>query len=146
MAAYRFLTERVLTFPLGEKQHQKEWETIQQTANSNNFPEKLLMKLKQHITRKLTQPTPPTKRNDTKWALFTYTPPHVRKITNILKQTNIKVAFKTNSAIPSLTRPTNKPKTLPHDISGVYSTACNTCKQVYVGQTSRSLKQCYHNI
>jgi hypothetical protein len=55
MAAYRFLIERVLKFQLGEKQHQKEWETIQQTANSNNFPENLLMKLKQHITRKLTQ-------------------------------------------------------------------------------------------
>jgi hypothetical protein len=137
MAAYRFLIERMLTFPLGKKQQQKEWETIQQIAHSNNFPENLRM-------RKLTQPTPPTKRNDTKWALFKYTSPHVRKITNIFKQTNGKVAFKTNSAILHLTRPTNKPKTLQHDSSGVYSIPCNTFKQVYIGQTSWSLKQHNH--
>jgi hypothetical protein len=61
MAAYHFLIESMLTFPLGEKQQQKEWETVQQTAHSKNFPENL-MKLKQRIMRKLTQPTPPTKK------------------------------------------------------------------------------------
>jgi hypothetical protein len=62
MAAYCFLIERMLTFPLGEKQQQKEWETIQQIAHNNNFPKNLLMKLKQHIMRTLTQQHPPQRR------------------------------------------------------------------------------------
>jgi hypothetical protein len=60
MAAYRFLIERMLTLPLGEKQQQHEWETIQQITHSNEFLENLFMKLTQRIMRKLTQPTPPT--------------------------------------------------------------------------------------
>jgi hypothetical protein len=61
MAAYHFVIERMLTFSLGEKR-QKEWETIQQIAHRNNFPENLLTKFKQRIMRKLTQPTPPYRR------------------------------------------------------------------------------------
>jgi hypothetical protein len=64
MAAYRFLIERMLTLPPGGKQQQKEWETIQQTAHSNDFPENFLKKLKQRITRKLTQPTPPPHKKE----------------------------------------------------------------------------------
>jgi hypothetical protein len=32
--------------------------------------------------------------NNTKWATFTYYSPKVRKITNLFKQTDIKIAFK----------------------------------------------------
>jgi hypothetical protein len=39
--------------------------------------------------------------------------------------------------------PTTKTMTPPHDRSGIYSLACNTFKQKYIGQTSRSMKLCY---
>jgi hypothetical protein len=79
---------------LREKQRQEEWESIKQTARNNTFPISLLFKLKQRIHLKHSHPTPPSKNSDTKWASFTYTTPHIRKITNIFKQTNVKIAFK----------------------------------------------------
>jgi len=78
-----------------------------------------------------------------KWATFTYTTPHIRKITNIFKQTNVKIAFKTNNTILQLTRPTTKTLIPPHASSGVYTLTCNTWKQIYVGQTSQSLQLRY---
>jgi len=40
-----------------------------------------------------------------------------------------------------LTKP--KPHTQEHNKSGIYALTCNTCKQAYIGQTSRNLKQRY---
>ena len=75
---------------------------------------------------------------DTKWATFSHSPPHVRKITNLFKNTNIKVTFKNNNTIAQLTKPptTTIPSPNPHDMSGIYALTCNTCKHAYVGQTS----------
>ena len=88
-------------------------------------------------------PTLPSKTSDTKWDTFTYTTPQIRKITNIFKQINMKIAYKTNNTILQLTRPTTNTPSPPHANSRVYALTCNTCKQVYVGQTSRSLKLRY---
>ena len=85
--------------------------------------------------------TLPSKSSDTKWA--TFASPQITKITNIFKQTNVKIAYKTNNTILQLTRPTTNSPIPPHANSGVYALTCNTCKQVYVGQTSRSLKLHY---
>jgi len=38
----------------------------------------------------------------TKWAIFTYTTPHIRKITNMFKNTDIKIAFKTSNTLRQL--------------------------------------------
>jgi len=89
--------------------------------------------------------TPPTtSRHDTKWTTFTYVSPQIRKITNLFKHTNTKIAFKCNDTIAQLLKPAKNtiPHT-PHDRSGIYSLTCCTCHQAYVGQTSRSLNLHY---
>jgi len=106
VAAYRFHIERIFTLPLAEEQQQEEWESIKQRARNNNYPINLFQKLKQRIQRELSHPTLPSKSSDTKWATFTYTTPQIRKVTNIFKQTNVKIAYKTNNTILQLTRPT----------------------------------------
>ena len=90
-------------------------------------------------------PTPPTTfRHDIKWTTFTYTSPQIRKITNLYKHTNTKIAFNCNDTIAQLLKPANN-TTLhtPYDRSGIYSLTCCTCHQAYVGQASRSLKLHY---
>jgi len=133
----------MFTLPLGEEQRQVEWESIKQMERNNNYPINLLQKLKQRIQRKLSHPTLPSKNSDTKWTTFTDSTPQIKKITNIFKQTNVKIAYKTNNTILRLTRPTTNTPIPPHANSGVYALTCNTWKQVYVGQTGRSLKLRY---
>jgi len=138
ITAYRFHIEWIFTLPLGEEQWQEEWESIKQISrNNNNYSINLLQKLKQRIQRKVSHPTLPSKSSDT------YTIPQIRRVTNIFKQTNVKTAYKTNNTILQLTRLTTNTAISPHANSGVYALTCNACKQVYVGQTCRSLKLRY---
>src|SRR5215469_15919665 len=112
----------------------------------NNIPTHFLTNLKRNIQQKLNRPHPHTDPvGNTKRATFTYTSPHIRKITNLFKNTNVKVTFKSNNTIAQLTKPTSTtiPPPSPYDRSGIYSLTCSTCKQVYVGQTSRCLKLRY---
>ena len=84
-------------------------------------------------------PTAPCNRS--KWAIFTYSSPQIRKVTDIFKHTDIKIAFKCDNTIAHLSKHTNRtPPTMPYDRSGIYSLSCRTCNKEYVGQTSRSLK------
>jgi hypothetical protein len=136
LAAYRFFINRMLSLPLNSAQQQKEWNNIKQIAHNNNIPNHLLTKLRHNIQQNLTHPRPPTTPDlDTKWATFTHTSPHVRKITNLFKNTNVKVAFKSNNTIAQLTKPpaTTTPDPTPYDKNGIYALSCNTCKQAYMG-------------
>jgi len=113
LAAYQFLISRMFTLPIHKEKRREEWQNILHIAHRNNFPRHLITNLKHRIQKKLTQPTPPTtSKHNTKWTTFTYTSPQIRKITNLSKQTNIKVAFKCNSANAQLLKPTNN--TTPH--------------------------------
>jgi hypothetical protein len=110
-------------------------------AHNNNIPRKLLLRLKQQIQQKTTQPPSVTNTRITgKWAAFTYTSPCTRKITNPFKHTHVKTDFKTNNTILQLTKPDIKTNTPIHKNSGIYTLTCNTCKLAYVGQTSQHLK------
>jgi len=77
-----------------------------------------------------------------KWTTFTYLSPQVRKITNIFKHTNIRIAFKYSNIISQLTKHPPLPPT-PYDRCGIYALTCRTCNSPYVGQTSQSLKLRY---
>jgi len=145
LAAYRVFINRMLSLPLNEVRH-KEWRSIRQTAHNNNNIPIHLTKLRHNIQKKLDQPHFPTaSTQDTIWATFTHSSPHLRKITNLFKNTNVEVTFKSSNTIPQLTKPHTRtiPSPTPHDMSGIYSLTWNTCKQAYVGQTCRTLKLRY---
>jgi hypothetical protein len=133
----------MLSLPLNDAQWLNEWRIIKQNTSNNNIPIHLLTKLRCNIQKNLNQPhLPTTSIQDTKWATFTHSSPHVRKITNLFKNTNVKVTFKSYNMIAQLTKPhtTTIHSPNPHDMSSIYSLTCNTCKQAYIGQTSRSLR------
>ena len=92
-------------------------------------------------------PTPTTTPaiKNTKRAAFTYTSTQMRKITNLFKHTNVRIAYKCTNTISHLSKPTNEATlpSSPYDRRGIYKLTCMTCDKVYVGQTSWNLKQRY---
>jgi len=62
--------------------------------------------------------------------------PGVKKITNLFKSTNVKIAFRTTNTIQQqLARQPHKEQ----NPSGIYKITCNTCKKAYVGQSGRAI-------
>jgi len=135
----------MLTLPLTKERRTHEWKTIQNIARNNTFPNKLITNLKQQIQRNTTHQKSDRKENinNTKWATFTYYSHKVRKITNLFKQTDIKIAFKNNNTISQILGPKATNNTPIYNKSGIYKLTCKTCQHFYVGQTSRNLKQRY---
>jgi hypothetical protein len=73
-----------------------------------------------------------------KWVSFTFSGNYVRIITTLLKNTNIKIAFKTSNTIGNILKEriiTNK-----YEQTGIYRLSCAECKKVYIEQTGRTLK------
>ena len=145
LAAYCYHIKRMLTLPLTKERRTHEWKIIQNIARNNSFPNKLITNLKQQIQRNIAHQKSDRKENinNMKWATFTYYSPKVRKITKLFKQTDIKIAFKNNSTISQILRPKATNNTPIYNKSGIYKLTCKTCQHVYVGQTSRNLKQRY---
>ena len=86
------------------------------------------------------KPLPTTQENNPrstqKWASFTYVGKETSYITNIFRQTQLKIAFRTTSTLGNLLTRRHQ----AHDrffLSGVYKLICPDCNKTYVGQTGR---------
>jgi hypothetical protein len=107
MAAFRFHITRMHTLPLDPDKKQEEWKTIKLIAKNNHFPQHLLQKRNQQIQHKASQKQ--TGKKDHKiWATFAYHSPKIRKTTNLFKNTNIGIAFKTTTTLHQCIRPTTQ--------------------------------------
>jgi hypothetical protein len=91
-----------------------------------------------------TKPTNNTKR-EKKWATFTYFGPETRIITNLFRNTNIKIAYKTTDRIGHLLKPKNPPADI-YNMSGIYQLQCSECPLKYIGQTGHTFKARYREI
>jgi len=77
------------------------------------------------------------KQEKQKWTPFTYFSPLVRNVTNIFKDTEIKIAYRsTNTIFKQLAI---KPDKI-NNPSGIYSIRCITCNNEYVGQSNRDIQ------
>jgi len=84
---------------------------------------------------------PPTDKKENEiWTTFTYHSPKIRAVTNIFRNTNIKIAFKTAETTQKIIKPHRQNPTSAYEKSGIYKLTCKTCKKAYVGQTSRNLR------
>jgi hypothetical protein len=81
-------------------------------------------------------------RNKT-WVKFTYFDDDIRILTNIFRNSSVRVSFSVNNTIK------NKCSANLHidkyNQCGIYSLKCLSCDQVYVRQTGRSFKARYEN-
>jgi len=118
--------------------------TIRSIAQSNNFPERTITRLKAEIQKThATRDIDRNKNKRRKWTVFTYHSPRIRKLTNLFKHTEIVIAFRSTNTIQQLKKPKPQHHTQEHNKCGVYNLTCNTFKLTYIGQTSGYLKQRY---
>ena len=81
-------------------------------------------------------------QHNKKWFTFTYYGPAERKVTNLFKCTNLKIAFcPTNTIYQQLSQ---MPKNT--NPSGIYQLKCNTCKNAYVGESDRPIPHATRSI
>ena len=99
-----------------------------------------------YITLKALTPTQhntnrPTLITKKKWVTFTYHSLLVLKVTNQFINTNLHIAFWTNSTI--LHYLCYQPPHNKHNAGGIYRLQCTTFKKAYDGQTGKSIATCY---
>jgi hypothetical protein len=99
-----------------------------------SLKEKLIRKQKQKQTQQQQQQQEATITRN-KWIAFTYFSPLVRRITNLFKQTKLKIAFRATNTIQQQL----SGKQSHVDPSGIYKLKCSTCNKVYVGQSGRAI-------
>jgi diaminopimelate decarboxylase len=96
MPAFRIHITRMHSPPLDPDKKQKEWETIKAIAKNNNFPQHLLLKLNRQTQHK-TSNTKTGKKDKKSGTTFNFQSSKLRKITNMFKNTNIGIRFKTTN-------------------------------------------------
>ena len=138
MAAYRYLINRMFSLPLSTEGRIAEWRKIRSITNNNKFRIYHIAKLTAQIQRK-TQMNTTNNSNNNKWATFTYHSSKVRKINNLFKQTDIKIAIESTSTLQQLTNPKTQDTTQEHDKSGIHKLTCKAYNRAYIGQTGRTL-------
>jgi hypothetical protein len=76
-----------------------------------------------------------TAQHNRKWVVFTYHSPLIRKVTNLFKQSNLRIVLRaTNTTYQQLTE-----KPAQNNSSGIYKLKFNTCNRAYIGQFGRSI-------
>jgi hypothetical protein len=71
-----------------------------------------------------------------KWAVFTYSGKETRRITKLLKDTKIKIAFRMRNTKQYIVR--QHPQKDRYNDSGICQMKCLDCPLKYIGQTSRT--------
>jgi hypothetical protein len=128
------LYNRVNTYGLTNENKHKEEEIIAHILKNNQYPP--------HI--KYNKQTPPNNNTaqNRKWITFTYFGPCMRMISKIFRNTNMKVAFRTNNTLRQHLKIKEK-MTDKYNQSGVYQMACQDCELKYIGQTGRTFRTRY---
>jgi len=84
------------------------------------------------------------KKDNKKWASFSYVGKEVIPIAKILKKFNIKVAFRTRNTLENWLGCKqlypNEDKGDKYDTCGIYKLNCRSCDGSYIGQTGRNFK------
>jgi hypothetical protein len=138
LSTYKNWLHRLHKLPLNGINKAKELNTIINIAENNGYNRQQILRIYHSIERKN------HKNNDDvqqKWVSFTSTGNYIRTITKLLKNTNIKIAFKTNNTIGNILK--DRIINSTYEQTGIYKLIFAKCKQAYIGQTGRALKVRY---
>jgi hypothetical protein len=114
LAAYRFMLNRLHSLPLSQDQKNQEMNTITQIAKQNGYRITLIIRLNNQIRNKINRSKNNTLKQNTnnkKWITFDYNSPLIRKVTNIFKNTNLKITFCVSHTIRTYLKPIHKTMT-----------------------------------
>ena len=102
-AAYRYYIHRMTAVPNTDGAKTQEKKYILNTAKHNGFPMQHINMIKKEIAKNKDKQN---KANDTqeeqtqkKWATFIYHSPIIRKVTNLFRNTDVRIAFKATNTI-----------------------------------------------
>ena len=135
---------------LNKQETDKERNIIYQIAYENGYNKNTVNKIENKIKYKIK--TEQLRINQTeqhinnnnnkKWATFTYINNKMTKLTKLFKNTDIKIAYKTNkNKLQNLNSSHNKDNTTTN---GIYKIECQDCNKCYIGQTKKKqLKKRY---
>ena len=143
-AALRYLTHRLTNYPISITNKENKYCTIQQILHKNKFPTHHLDNtVSKKDTKCCIQRTDEMHdaRTPIKWATFTYTGKQTKYITKLLKNTNLKIAYKTKNTVGLLTQQHNKHHYTNQNKfqkSGVYQLVYKDSNRKYTGQISHS--------
>jgi len=135
-AAYRYYTNRMKELPNTKQAISLERISITEIARQNGYPKQYINKIIQKQAARNSQNLVNTRDTQaeqipkTKWVTFTYYRPLIRKITNLFRGTQLRIAFRRTNTITQLLSSKKHSK----NSSGIYEITCNTCKMKYVGQ------------
>ena len=92
------------------------------------YPYNWYTTLKNKTTRTQQTSNNPAQTTKKKWIIFTYHSPLIHKVTNLFKNTNLHIAFKTNKTIYNyLCHQTSNNTPIA---TGIYRLQCKTCKKI----------------
>jgi hypothetical protein len=144
------MINRLNIYPLDKRERNGEKDTIKHILQQNQYQLSNLIKLALNkgkheymgTTKKKEQRSKHTKD---RWTTFTYFGHEVRKITNIFRNTNLKVAYRTTNNIQRHVQPKQRGNNI-YEHSGIYELRCKDCPLEYVGQTEDRLALGIRNI
>jgi hypothetical protein len=93
--------KRLNTYPISEETKRKELNAIKNTLENNKY-DRNKSKTQTNPKKQSTNNEPQHKK--TKWATFTYSGKETKQITELFKDTHIKIAYKTRNTIQQLTK------------------------------------------
>jgi hypothetical protein len=142
-AAIRYLYNRLHTYDLSKEAKANELNTILNIMHNKKYPPQTFKSTQKE--KNLNNPNnicSQAQEQEQKWVNFTYVGKETRAITQIFRNTNLKISYKTNNTIESLLKEkqTHFDK---YSASGVYKLICPDCGRAYVGQTGRSFSVKY---
>jgi len=113
-------------------------------CRKNGYPRQTINNLKKKLTSRKVQNEKQEQENEItqnkKWITFTYYSSQIRRITNLFKNTNIQIAFRTTNTIQ---QQLNIRKVNLTNANGIYRLQFMTCNRVYIGQTGGSISTRY---
>jgi len=143
-AAIRFLYNRLDSYQLQNKEHQKEENTIHNILHNNGYPilghTRKSFRTQPHNQEppQVSQPAAPP----TKWCVFTYFGKETLNLTKIFKHTDLRIAYRTNNTLQKHL-PYSTSRADKYTRSGIYKLTCPDCSKAYVGQTGRDFHTRY---
>jgi hypothetical protein len=124
LSGINYLLRRLHKYPTTDEAKDIEMNTIRNMLRNDVYDIKVISKLPSPI-KQYTQVD--SQNHKTKWATFTYSGKEVRKVANLFRDTNIKMAFRTRNQIDDILRP--RPQRDKYNRSGIFRMKCMDCPQ-----------------
>lgn len=108
-------------------------------AETNGYPTSTITKLNAQIQNKLQQSNTNIELSNKKWVTFTFHSPIICRITNIFRDTNLKIALQNNNSIHNILSTQCRDNNI-YKQSGIYRMIFHTCHNSYIGQTGGKIR------